>query len=52
MLALGHQSTREQPRPLAYYFFDLCEQAGKEFMGGDTKDHLACERSLEVRMPG
>ena len=21
-------------------------------MGGDAKDHLACERSLQVRMPG
>jgi hypothetical protein len=46
------QSIREQPRTLGYDFFDLCEHAWKELMGGDPKDHLACERSLQVRMPG
>jgi hypothetical protein len=49
---LSLQSTRELARPLSYDFFDLCEYAGKELMGENPKDHLACERSLQVRLPG
>ena len=50
--AFDSQSARELARPLGYDFFDLCVDAGKELMGGDAKDHLACERSLQVRVPG
>ena len=50
--ALRLQTTRQQTRPLGYGFFDLCEHAGKELMGGNPKDHLACERSFQVRLPG
>jgi len=49
---LRSHSARKLARPLGYGFFDLCEHAGKELMGGNPKDHLACERSLQVRLPG
>jgi hypothetical protein len=52
LLALRLQLIRELARPLGYDFFDLCEYAGEDLMGGDAKDHLACERSLQVRVPG
>jgi hypothetical protein len=50
--ALRSQSAQKLARPLGYGFFDLCEHAGKEFAGGNPKDHLACERSFQVRLPG
>ena len=50
--ALRSHSARKLARPLGYRFFDLCEHAGKELMGGDPKDHLACECSFQVRLPG
>jgi hypothetical protein len=46
------QLDRELARTLGYGFFDLCEHAWKKLMGGDAKNHLACERSLQVRLPG
>ena len=33
-------------------FLDLCERAGKELMGRNPKDHLACKSSFQVRLPG